>query len=300
VNVAVVEAGEIVHVEGDPDERLQAGSVSKAIAALTALRLVAVGALDLDSDVNERLESWRLPDGEGVTLRRLLGHTAGLGVPFFPGYADGEPLPALVQVLDGEPPANTSPVRVEQPPGAGFAYSGGGYAVVQQLVEDATGLPFADAAADLVLDPLGMRDSTFFQSRGGPYRYPEAAAAGLWSTASDLTRFAIAVQRGAEGTEAMVAPHVELPAEGEWTVLRSLGLEPPDRMGLGLFLSATGWFSHLGGAQGAFSGVFGSLAGGHGVAAMTRGGATPAFFERLLAIATERGWDGFAARVPEA
>jgi CubicO group peptidase (beta-lactamase class C family) len=300
VNVAVAEGSQLVPVEGDADERLQAGSISKAIAALTALRLVAVGALGLDEDVSERLESWRLPDGDGVTLRRLLSHTAGLGVPFFPGYADGEPLPTLMQVLDGEPPANTAPVRVEQPPGSGFAYSGGGYAVVQQLVEDVSGAPFADVAADLVLDPLGMRDSTFFQSRGGSHRYPEAAAAGLWSTPSDLARFVIAVQRGAEGAQAMVEPHVELPAEGEWTVLRSLGVEPPDRMGLGLFLTATGWFGHLGGAHGAFSGLFGSLAGGHGVVAMTRGEATPAFFQRLVAIAVERGWDGFSAQVPAA
>jgi len=106
MNIVVVEGSEIVPVEGDPNERLQAGSISKAISALTALRLVAVGALDLDADVNGRLESWRLPEGDGVTLRRLLGHTAGLGVPFFPGYADGEPVPTLVQVLDGEPPAS--------------------------------------------------------------------------------------------------------------------------------------------------------------------------------------------------
>jgi CubicO group peptidase (beta-lactamase class C family) len=300
VNVAVVENSQIVPVDGDPDERLQAGSISKAIAALTALRLVAVGALDLDADVNGRLDSWQLPDGAGVTLRRLLDHTAGLGVPFFPGYADSEPLPTLVQVLDGEPPANTAPVRVEQPPGTGFAYSGGGYVVVQRLVEDVTGLTFADAAADLVLDPLGMRDSTFFQSRGGPHRYPEAAAAGLWSTSSDLARFVIAVQRGAEGTKGMVEPHVELPAEGEWTMLRSLGVEPPDRMGLGLFLTATGWFGHLGGAHGAFSGMFGSLADGHGIVAMTHGEATPAFFQRLVVIATERGWDGFTAQASAA
>ncbi len=300
MNVAVVDGSRIVPVDGDPDERLQAGSISKAIAALTALRLVAVGALDLDADVNGRLESWQLPDGAGVTLRRLLGHTAGLGVPFFPGYADSEPLPTPVQVLDGKLPPNTAPVRVEQPPGTGFAYSGGGYVVVQQFVEDVTGLTFADAAADLVLDPLGMRDSTFFQSCGGPRRYPEAAAAGLWSTASDLARFVIAVQRGAEGSKAMLEPHVELPAEGEWTVLRSLGVESPDRIGLGLFLTATGWFAHVGGAHGTFSGMFGSLADGHGIVAMTQGQATPAFFQRLVAIATERGWQRFTAQVPGA
>jgi hypothetical protein len=93
----------------------------------------------------------------------------------------------------------------------------------------------------------------------------------------------------------MVAPHCDLPAEGEWTVLRSLGLEPPDRTGLGLFLSATGWFSHLGGAFGFFSALLGSLEGGQGVVAMTRGEATPAFFERLTEIAREREWEGVCA-----
>ena len=229
MNLAVVDGFEIVRVEGPRDERFQAGSVSKAVAALTALRLVAVGAVELDADVNDRLTSWRLPDGKGVTLRRLLGHTAGLGVPFFPGYAESEPLPTLVQVLDGLPPANTVPVRVESPPGSAFAYSGGGYALVQLLVEDVTGVPFADAAAELVLEPLGMEVSSFCQRRGAWHRYPEEAAAGLWTTPSDLARFLVAVQRGAEGSEAMIAPHHELPAEGEWTVLRSLGLEPPDR-----------------------------------------------------------------------
>ncbi len=295
MNLAVVDGFEIVRVEGSPDERFQAGSVSKAVAALTALRLVAAGAVELDADVTDRLASWRLPDGEGVTLRRLLGHTAGLGVPFFPGYAEGEPVPTLVQVLDGLPPANTAPVRVESPPGSAFAYSGGGYVLVQLLVEDVTGMPFADAAAELVLQPLGMDSSSFVQHRGAWHRYPEEAAAGLWTTPTDLARFLVAVQRGAEGTEAMVVPHRELPDEGEWTLLRSVGLEPPDHMGLGLFLSERGWFSHLGGAFGFFSGLFGSLQGGSGVVAMTAGGATPAFFEPLVAIAAELGWDGFAA-----
>ena len=294
MNLAVVDGFEIVRVEGPADERFQAGSVSKAIAALVALRLAAVGALDLDADVNGRLTSWQLPDGDGVTPRHLLGHTAGLGVPFFPGYADWEAVPTLVQVLDGTPPANTAPVRVETPPGTVFAYSGGGYALVQLLVEDLSGVSFADAAAELVFEPLGMDSSSFLQRRGAWHRYPEEAAAGLWTTPSDLARFLIAVQRGAEGTETMVVPHRELPAEGEWTLLRSFGVEPPTHMGLGLFLSDTGWFSHLGGAIGFFSGLFGSLEGGHGIVAMTAGEASPAFIERLLAVSSEHGWDGFA------
>jgi CubicO group peptidase (beta-lactamase class C family) len=295
VNLAVVDGFEIVRVEGVPDERFQAGSVSKTVAALTALRLVALGAVGLDADVNERLTSWQLPDGEGVTLRRLLGHTAGLGVPFFPGYADREELPTLVQVLDGEPPAITAPVRVETPPGSAFVYSGGGYAVVQLLVGDVAGVPFADVAAELVLEPLGMGASSFFQRRGAWHRYPEEAAAGLWTTPSDLARFVIAVQRGAEATEAMISPHRALPAEGEWTMLRSLGFEPLDHAGLGLFLSESGWFINLGGAFGFFSGLFGSLEGGSGVVVMTAGRASPEFFATVRAIADEHGWSGLRA-----
>jgi len=93
----------------------------------------------------------------------------------------------------------------------------------------------------------------------------------------------------------MIAPQVELPAEGEWTVLRDLGIEPPDHVGLGLFLARGGWFSHLGGAFGFFTALFGSLVGGRGVVAMQAGEASPAFFERLVAIADEHGWAGFRA-----
>jgi CubicO group peptidase (beta-lactamase class C family) len=283
VNLAVFEGLEVVRIEGDLRERFPAGSLSKPVAALTALRLVSTGALELDQEVNAQLRSWQLPQGEGVTLRRLLGHTAGLGVPFFPGYGPGEEVPTLVQVLDGTPPASTAPVRVEAPPGSGFRYSGGGYVLVQLLVEGVTGRPFTDVAAELVLEPLEMARSTF--AAGTDHVYPEQAAAGLSTTVEDLARFAIELQRDVDGAAAMLAPHVELPEEGEWTVLRDLGVEPPARAGLGLFLS-DGWFSHLGGAFDSFSALWGSLDDRRGVVAQTAGGATPEFFQRLAA-ATE-------------
>jgi len=271
MNVAAIADLEVVRVEGDPDERFAAGSISKPVAALTALRL----GLDLDADVNEQLRSWRLPDAEGVTLRHLLGHTAGLGVPFCPGYPPGEELPKLVEVLED--------VRLEQPPGSGFRYSGGGYVLVQLLVEDVTGKPFADVAEELVLAPLGMAQSTF--SPGSGHRYAEQAAAGLTTTVADIARFVIALQQGVDGAAAMLAPHIELLAEGEWTVLRDLGVEPPARAGLGVFLS-DGWFSHLGGAHDSFSALWGSFDGRRGVVAQVSGSATPELFQRLAA-ATE-------------
>ena len=265
MNLAVIDGLEVVRVEGDPGARFAAGSISKPVAALAALRL----GLDLDEDVNERLSTWRLADGEGVTLRRLLGHTAGLGMPFCPGSPAGERLPTLVEILDG--------VRLESAPGAGFRYSGGGYVVVQLLVEDVTGRPFADVAEELVLGPVGMRASTF--APGDGHRYVEQAAAGLTTTVADLARFVIALQQGTDGAEVMLAPHVELPEAGEWTVLRDLGVEPPTRAGLGLFLSED-WFSHLGGAHDSFSALWGSLDGRRGVVAQTPGGATPELFRR--------------------
>lgn len=296
MNLALVDRDAIARVEGDPGHAFQAGSVSKPVAALTALRLVEDGTLELDRDVNELLVSWRLPDGDGVTLRRLLGHTAGLGVGFVPGYESGTDLPSLPRILDGEPPANTPPVRIEAPQGSGFAYSGGGYVLVQLLLEDVTGRPFAELAAELVLDPLGMADSTFVQRPGKWHLYPEQAAAGLWTTPPDLARFMLALQGRQAGAASMLEPHVELPEEGEWTVLHSLGVEPPTHMGLGLFLSERGWFSHLGGSFGFFSAIVGSCTEGQGAALMTEGGATPAFFERLLAVADEFGWEGFRCR----
>jgi CubicO group peptidase (beta-lactamase class C family) len=271
LGIARVEGFEVTSVESEGLERdalLQAGSVSKAVAALVALRLVEQGLLSLDADVNEQLTSWRLPADGPVTLRELLSHSAGTTVESFPGYAPGEPFPSPADVLEGRPPANTDPVRVEPGAGGVHRYSGGGYAVVQALVAEATGLPFATAAAELVLYPLGMGDSTFeqplpeaLQARAaGPGNvYPEAAAAGLWTTPRDLALFGCALQVAVAGRPSPVAretaalmllPHVELGPREEYEQIRALGLVPPDHMGLGLFLVVEGGetarFGHIG------------------------------------------------------
>src|SRR5919198_557288 len=125
----------------------QAGSISKPVSALGALRLVEAGTLSLDDDVNAKITSWKVPENrftaaEKVTLRRLLSHSAGLTVHGFPGYDAAERMPTLVQVLEGAPPANTAPIRVDTTPGAIWRYSGGGFTVMQQMVIDATGQPF--------------------------------------------------------------------------------------------------------------------------------------------------------------
>jgi CubicO group peptidase (beta-lactamase class C family) len=250
VSVAVVDRGELawaraygaVEPGGAPATTgtlFQAGSISKPVAAMVALRLVQDGVLALDQDVNARLRSWRVPPsaaagGEKVTLRRLLSHTAGMTVGGFPGYQAGGPVPGLVAVLDGAPPANTQPVRVDIRPGSKWRYSGGGYTVMQQLVIDATGRPFPDVARELVLGPLGMSDSTYQQPlpaaltsraatgttasgqpvKGRWHTYPEMAAAGLWTTPTDLARVIVELQSGhrvlsAATAETMLTPVME-------------------------------------------------------------------------------------------
>ena len=237
LSLAIIQDGKIVKAKGygvtekggeapvTASTLFQAGSISKSVAALGALRLVEQGKLALDEDVNAKLITWKVPENEftrekKVTLRGLLSHTAGLTVHGFPGYATDEPVPTLVQVLDGEKPANTPPIRVDILPGSKWRYSGGGYTVMQQMMIDVTGKPFPQFMQEAVLGPLGMNGRARSSSRCPPRRrssrrpgtyrdrslvkgrwhiYPEMAAAGLWTTPSDLARFAIGVQEAVGG-----------------------------------------------------------------------------------------------------
>jgi CubicO group peptidase (beta-lactamase class C family) len=146
--------------------RFQAGSISKSVNALGILTLVRDGKLNLDTDVNEYLSSWKLAQGAGqkVTMAQLLSHTAGLNVLGFSGYIAGQPVPSVQQVLNGEAPANSPAVRLVSKPGVRFAYSGGGVTVAQLLAMDITHQPYEQLMDERVLMPLGMTNSTFTQS----------------------------------------------------------------------------------------------------------------------------------------
>lgn len=241
VSIAVIHEGRIEWARGygvtraggpaiTPDTLFQAASISKPVFALAALRLVEAGKLDLDASVNAHLKTWKLPDNEltrqaPVTLRRLLTHSAGLTVHGFPGYTASSTLPTTVQVLDGKPPANTGAIRVDILPGSRLRYSGGGYTVAQQLMVDSTGLALPKLMQDTVLIPLGMNRSTYEQPlpaprlaevalphesngepvSGGPHVYPEMAAAGLWTTPSDLARYALGVQQALAGDSKLIS-----------------------------------------------------------------------------------------------
>jgi len=226
----------------------QAASISKPVLALAVMRLVQDGVLELDRDVNDYITSWQVPANDGwqprITLRQLLSHTAGVTVGGFPGYTTAEPMPGLVQVLEGEPQANTPRIEVNTLPGLTYRYSGGGSLIAQQAVIDRLGKPFPQLMRELVLEPLGMADSTFEQplpaawspraATGHPYKgnplpgryhvYPEMAAAGLWTTPADLARIGVELMRAVNGrpsavlsretVQAMLQPQHAGPSEG--------------------------------------------------------------------------------------
>jgi CubicO group peptidase (beta-lactamase class C family) len=207
-----------------PQTLFQAASVSKPVAAMATLKLVERGQLNLDRDVNRDLKSWKVPANQftrehAVDLRSLLSHTAGTTVHGFGGYAAGARLPTLRQILEGVKPANSAPVVVNKVPGRGFRYSGGGIEIEQRLVMDVTNKPYPEVMRNLVLGPLEMSSSTYHQplpkefwpraatahdSKGRVipgkwHTYPEMAAAGLWTTPTDMSRYVIEVLLASEG-----------------------------------------------------------------------------------------------------
>src|SRR5262245_33649792 len=149
------------------DTMFQAGSVSKPMFALAVMRLVQDGRLDLDRDVNDYLKSWRVPANGSwqprITLRHLLSHTAGTTVHGFPGYCRTDKVPTVPQLLNGEPPANTSAVLVNILPGTQLRYSGGGTTIAQLMVSDVLGLPFPEIMREILLARTGMKHSTYEQ-----------------------------------------------------------------------------------------------------------------------------------------
>lgn len=297
----------------------QAGSISKVLTALGVLHLVDRGALSLDDDVNRRLTTWKVPKNEftqqaPVTVRRLLSHTADTTIHGFPGYARDTSRPTLVQVLDGEAPANTKAVRVEAVPGSRWQYSGGGYLVLQQLAIDTTHKTFPDYMREAVFAPVGMNDSTFEQplpkelesraacgvTRSGEmvkgcwHVYPEMAAAGLWTTPSDLARLAIELMRARSGR----SNHL-LSEDLAKQMFTSHGYASEDYMteGLGIFFDGPR-FMH-GGDDAGFVAVFVAYSSGDGAVIMCNADGTLGLMDDIArAIAREYHWPDSDPLVP--
>jgi len=328
VSIAVIEGGRVSWARGigvkeagksdsiTPATLFQAASISKPVAATAMLRLVERGTLQLDTNVNKYLTSWKVPDNkftatEKVTLRRIVSHTAGLTVHGFPGYDPSAPLPTVVQVLNGEKPANTDPVRVDTTPGAIERYSGGGTTIMQQLLVDVSGKPFPALMQELVLGPVGMTSSTYEQPLpaaraseaahahgedgtvvpGGWHVYPEMAPAGLWTTPTDLSKWAIAI------TDARAGRSTALLSQD---MTAQMLTAQKGEIGLGPFVGGTGrnfHFGHGGANEGFHSQLVMYPELGVGAAVMTNGdGGPPLIGEILRGLAAEYGWPDYGAK----
>lgn len=307
----VVEAGSEKPVS--LDTLFQAASISKPVAAMAALQMVEREKLKLDEDVNLKLKSWKVPDGEltreqKVTLRRLVSHSAGLTVHGFRGYAADEPAPTLLQALDGVKPANSAAIRVDILPGSKWRYSGGGYNVLQQLLIDISGKSFPELMRREVLERIGMEGSTYEQplpaSRSGQaatahlrsgepvkgkwHTYPEMAAAGLWTTPSDLARFAIELQQAYAGqSKKVISQAMAMQMLTEQIGGSGLGIGVGNRNGRPNF-------SHGGSNQGFRCMLFAYRDTGQGAVIMTNGDNGRALVEELMrSIAREYEWPDF-------
>ncbi|MFF2479656.1 serine hydrolase domain-containing protein [Paenibacillus sp. NPDC058071] len=291
----------------------QAGSISKPVFALAVMRLVQEGKLDLDRDVNDYLKTWKIPSVAGwqpiVTLRQLLSHSAGLTVHGFPGYVTTDEIPTVVQILNGQHPANTSAVEVNLIPGLQFRYSGGGTTVAHQLVVDWMGVPFVEIMSELLFKPLGLANSTYEQPlpsqwhefaatahpwKGRPLQgkwhiYPEMAAAGLWTTPSDLARLGVELQLALKNNSNSI-----LSAD---MLNQMLTAQVENHVGIGFFLDGEGEnvrFGHSGWDEGFVARIVLSKHLGFGAVIMINSNeGNPMLIEIEQAIAREYEWPGY-------
>src|SRR5581483_10078179 len=294
-----------------------AASMSKPVTAMAVLRLVQEGKIDLDVDVNVYLKSWKIPANEytknhAVTVRELLSHTSGIGTHNGMIYDPDKGVPSMLDILDGKSPATTPPVRVESEPGTKYAYANGGYLILELLITELTGKPFAEAMKELVLAPIGMSQSTFeaplspakaetaatAYEENGTTGYaaahivePNAAAGGLWTTATDYAKFVIELQKEYTGESHRVLNQ----KVARMMVTAGMGPSESIRWGLGVRVKGTPphiYFEHGGSAVYQCDMV--GYPSGDGVVVLTNGGGGGQLSDQIVrSVAQAYGWPDF-------
>ena len=287
----------------------QAASISKSLNGVGVMKLVQEGKIDLDTDINKYLTSWKFPydtvsKNKLITVGALLSHTAGLTIHGFPGYARGDSLPSVLQILDGQRPANTEAVRSFTEPGVRVIYSGGGITVSQLIVTDVTQQSYDEFMQKSVLDPMGMTGSFFtqppagadsnllatgYKADGTPIKgkfhiYPEQAAAGLWTNPADLGRYIIETALSYKWkSDKVLTP--------EYTKIR---LEPVmEDAAAGVFVArkdSSYYFSHGGANEGFTCYYVGDVISGNGMVIMTNSDNGSLSSEVANSVATVYGW----------
>lgn len=296
--------------EVTPQTLFQAASISKSISAIGILKLVEDKKLDIDTDINQYLRSWKFPydsatKSKKITVRNLLNHSAGLNVSGFPGYFITDSIPTILQILDGKAPSKTTAVKSLLEPGLKYQYSGGGICITQLIMTDITNQPFDKYMQNSVLKPLGMNESFFIQpppiekkdflatayNRDGsevPGKYciyPELAAGGLWTTPTDLAKYIVETQLSFLGKSSKVLS----------TEMTKVRLTPFDGYSaLGVYIHNKGkYFEFSGGNYGFTSNYWADIVNGNGVVVMTNSANVEIVSEIINSVAVTYHWDDF-------
>ena len=318
VAIAVIDGGELRWAKAwglrragtedalSPDDQFQAASIAKALTATLVLREVDAGTWELDDALPSDVLPSELGDLGRPTLRRLLAHGAGLLPQGYQGYAPEADLPSLDAVLRGD--ELNAGVRA-LPQGAPWMYSGAGYQVLQAWLEHETGRALGDSVSDELTTPLEMSRTAFAVAPQAPFavghdaqgraldsdyfRFPQLAAAGLWSTAGDLARWLIDVQKAHAGK-----PGRRLKKD---TARLALSPQEPSPWGLGFQLGGAGqsrWFAHSGGNAGYPALALGFVSSGHGAVILTNGDGGQALIREILTgLAAVYDWPTFQQEV---
>ncbi|MDY8136016.1 serine hydrolase [Aquimarina sp. 2201CG5-10] len=328
VSIAVINNGKVAWAKGygimDKESEVpvtdktlfQVSTIGMSLTAYGALRLVDQNKVTLNEDINSYLKSWKLPDSEftkeeKVTIKNLLSHSAGINVHDFQGYSTDEPVPTLIEVLNGTSPANSNPVMVDKVLNENLWISAGGYTIIQQMMMDIEGKKFQELMNELVFQPLEMKNSRFKQSlnteelkiaatgylrdgsmvKGKRHTYPELASNGLWTNAEDLAKFVINIQQTLKDNR----------NKGLSKNLTSLMLTPSSKnrygqYGLGFSIynkKDEVYFEHHGWSTGFYSRMTAHRDNGYGVVVLTNT-PLPAFvFEVFRSVALAYEWDNY-------
>ncbi|SMG52442.1 CubicO group peptidase, beta-lactamase class C family [Marivirga sericea] len=291
----------------------QAASMSKFVNAVAMMKLAEDKKVSLDGDVNNYLTSWKFPydknvDPNPITIRQLLSHTAGLSTHGFNGYKTTNRLPSIIQTLEGKNPANSDEVKQIQQPNKNFKYSGGGTIISQLILLDNTNSTYEDFVDENIFRPSGMSNSFYsielekypknlalgHKGNGKTLKnnynfYPESAAAGLWTTPTDLAKLIIDIQRGlkAEPSQILSCKSTE--------VLIKPTLDNSNSA-LGLFTQQEDgalYLQHSGSNRGYRGKLFFGSDNGNGVVVMVNGANTIIIEEIIRSVASVYNWAGF-------
>ncbi|AYN03211.1 serine hydrolase [Flavobacterium sp. 140616W15] len=280
----------------DQNTAFSTASISKPITALLCFMLEEKGLINLDDPIDGYLKRWHLPKSKftannSPTWRQFLNHTAGTTQSGFADHYEGDTIPTIKESLLGKIPRYDKEIDFLFTPGTGWAYSGGGYVIVQMALEDTFNKSMAELAATYIFSPLGLKNTTMIQpnEKGFPINVafvhdengkvirtglpitPQVGASGMWSTPTDLAKIAIEMQNALRNKNNKVISHNVAKKVTEVTALKDAvgGWSYGWQKSFGY--NNYDWFICNGSNTGVGGSVFATMTDGNGFVFLTNG-----------------------------